>query len=494
MRVADLVGDPLARRLYEEAARSGAVAWLFPLEPFEEALNTWLDAHGAPLQRLEAGSALERAVREVVADATKNALFLMDIEERARKHFPKRAPTKDLARRAVELAQEQGLTRVEAFRTPTRAFAVTRAHIPMPFDSNLYGWLYWHERQKLTALIKQHKRERDWLPISTFSQGSDPTNGSDEIDPAALPTLDTDPEVAGLASAATAAWRGFLGTVRRLLLNPGDGVDDLLSPDLRAGAKARDCDAGLAVAAAFVEVLEGVLDTDEHIDESSRWWGDLDVHFVAACRAAVPAKAEDEGWRSRVRANAGFAVTRALALCASDDNERALVAALNAWTTVHLKNFVQKGPSDDKPLIQVDARIDWWRLAVRVLHQAESTGTQLMAELATAVLDETAAWLDAKGVAAAAARWLSHETAALSACIPERDQRVDEALQRLSQWHHDLPDALTPPPRASLDLAKAGLPVKRPAVLQSSEVVLVAFIEVRLELETRPPSAEQVRP
>lgn len=479
----------MAARLFDGARDSGAARWLFAQRPFEQVVDAWLDEHGDWALSVNAAHATERAIRDTIADAMVTTLFALDLDQRVARHR-KRAPF-DLAREGVERAQLHGLDLAVGFREPTEEFqAAPGGDLPMPFDSDLLGWLYWHERHEITRLLARRSREAGGVVIGGGHDNVSTSAGRNtrQIDPPTLTTGEDD----ALAAVAGDELRSLWTDVRHLLLNPGELESRLWSADLRADASALDRASSLAVAAGLAEVLTAVLDTGDRVEDPSRWWSDLDVHCVEACRLVMPAKAESEGWRSRVRANVGHALGSAMTFCASTRAHHDLAAAIRVWTAVHLKNFVQKGPADDKPLIRVEARIDWWQRAVDELRRSPATATTGNAALAADVLSETASWLQTKGIPRAASRWADLENAALEALRAGRGDDVDTALDHLLRWHQELQQALAPPPLATFELAAAGVPVPRRVVHQTSEAVLVAFIEVGDGLLAHWPPAEQV--
>lgn len=495
MRLIDLVKDDNAARLYENAARTEAVHWLFAQRSFEEVLDAWLGTHEDWASRVGAAVAVERAVRDVVADAMVDQLLALDIDERARRHR-NRTPSTELAREAAERAQEKGFDRAAAFRKPTEKWAVRDdGEMPLPIDSDLLGWLWWQERHEVSYLLRRRKRESGGVIDPAGGDAGETQRGrTATIDAPADATVDTDPQEGAEARVDAAGWRSFLDAVRHLLLNPGEDEARLHSADLRAGAHRRELATTLAVAAAQAEVLAGVLASGDRVREPSRWWSDLDQQFVAACRAAVPAKAESEGWRSRLRANVGHALGTAMAIRASADAQREMAAAVEAWTAAHLKNFVQRGPADDKPLARVEARIGWWQWVLSALAQSHAAVSPRITELAGEVLADTGSWLRSVGVPKAAARWVALEEAALETVRRRQEDQVTRAIDELDRWQQHLADALVPPPLATLELAEQGLPLARRAAHQTSEAVLLAFVEVSTVLAPEWPPAEQVIP
>lgn len=501
MDLAALLQDPDAGKVIRATRETSAVAALFggPVG-FDAALERWLLRHGRRSGDVPAAPLAERAVRAIAAQAMNEVLYEVNLEQRAAR-LRQRARTDDMAREAADLAQEKALREVRRFQTPTERYA-TRPDgtIPLPFDDNLLGWLRWFERQMLSRLHRRAKRI-EFVPLGSDAGQYDPDREGSGEDGRSSES----PEAAAVAAIASEGLASFWQVVEAALLNHWEFGSDLLSPDLRADAdNVVERDEVMSVGAALASLLGRTLDANPERAGTHGWWGTIDEGFVEACTVAMPGARWNEGRRARIRPNVGYALEAAMREPARSPEHWMLVAGVRAWTSLHLKNFVQRGPSDNKPLSRVEARISHWNEALDWLESPTIDGSshtsfdvddpvidleRTVRGAAGTALSSTATWLVAKGVPSAAKRWFELECVALEASheIGDAQTRLDD----LARWYEHLSDHFSTPPLASLEAVHARGRETRVTKHVTSEAVLLAFIDTAASRLPRWPTEDE---
>lgn len=469
-RLAALERDTDARLLLDHARQHDGVLNLFgDTGNFDAAVEASLTrTWPAPPNAVPAEIA-ERAVRDVIADRMVGILSQVDLAKRASRL---QAPA-EIARAGVERAQEKVLLVINRFREPTDAWRVSEGVIRMPFNSSYFGWLRWIERQQVSRLLQQQRRrERHvrWVPI-----GSDEHQISEEI-LADLP--DTDPAAVTVARTAHSDLERFWGRVEAMLRNPGEALDALLSPDLLADAGRSEIDLTLGVAARLATVLGAALVHANHVNQAAGWWSDLDLHLLDAFAAEAPGL--DDRGRAQYRANVGHSLASAMQQRATSDDERVLGVGVRAWSALHLKNFVQRGPvADGKPVPRVEARAEGWSSELAWLEGLlRSAG--FAAGPAASVLAHTATWLTQDGLPQAGSRWSKFERGLLETVDAQGSSTTVADQAALDRWARTFPAVVVIPPLATRNLVESGVLRTRAPKHRGSELVLLTFIDVVL--------------